>query len=252
MIFDFLRAPKKGSPAAQITEMEAALARLQAELKEAEAIVEERPTKRAAMLTSAASNADIKALDDRSDDAILTIERLEAAETELISRLERLRNGAERERIAADCERSAAQIESSVAALESAAAIFATAMKRTYNELLTAIPQETGLQKAVAFNPYVDATPEDFTRSIMAAAIYAITPELFETQPTKRNAAGPAVAEKSLNVSICENGVITRYLPGLFGEDCVIPSPRGLASHLIAPLREKAKALRHSEVNVNQ
>lgn len=238
-VFDFLKQPKKGAPSTQIAELEGALDRLRIELKAAEKIVAEHPEKRAAMLTSAASNADIKKLDADMEDALLSIERLEAAETELITRLEHAKDTAERERLAGEQERAASAIEEKSRALEGPIAALAAA----FAELLKAIPADTSITVS-ATQP---ATSEDVARAILASGLYTALPSIFEMVPCRPHLSrlGGAAVERALFVHTFADGLMTTRCNGLIGEECTIHPASITASGLIVdPLRRRAAALR--------
>ena len=138
-----MKVAKKGAPATQIAELEASLARLRAEHKSVQTIVENHGQKRAEMLLSDVADADIVKLDADADLARIRLERLELAELELTDRLERTRDKSERERLASEHERAAAAIEEKAKALEGPINALATA----FGELVRSIPAETFLRK---------------------------------------------------------------------------------------------------------
>jgi hypothetical protein len=116
-ILDFLKT-KKGSPAAQIGELEKNLERVRAERVDAEKAVEAYAPRRAQMLLSDVDEATIIAADREAEVAKIRAERLELAELELLDRLEKAREAASRDAI--DKERQAAEekVAAGVRALE--------------------------------------------------------------------------------------------------------------------------------------
>jgi hypothetical protein len=243
-VFSFLQPPKKGAPGTQIAELEGSLARLRAEHKSVQAIVESHGQKRAEMLLSDASDADIARLDADANLAQIRLERLELVETELVERIESGRAKAEREHLAREHERAAAQIETATKGLEGPINALAVA----FAELVKAIPAETFLRKYSDRHvpPQQPASPEDVARTILANALYVAEPEIFETQKQRSAfAAYGAGVERVLSVYSFGGGVMLPRNHGLNGEECEIhPAPIAADKLIVAPLREKARTLR--------
>lgn len=244
-VFDFLKPPKKGAPATQITDLEASLARLRQERKDVEAIVEAHAPKRAAMLLSDVTESDIIELDKAADLARLRLERLEMAETELTDRLTRARENIENTRRSEYFERSAAQIEAAAKALEAPIAALAAA----FAELSKSIPSDTGIDKppTASFSGRRPATADDIGRAILANGLHAAMPSIFETVACRPNLArmGGAAVERALFVHTFANGLVTTRCAGLDGEECEIhPSTITAYSLIVEPLRRRAAALR--------
>lgn len=242
-IIEFLRV-KKGAPASQIAEIEANLEKVRAERKAAEAIVENHGQRRADMLMSDASSADIAALDAAVNLAQIDLERLEMVELELIDRLDHARDSVDRSKRAAMLENSAAQIEQKTQALDAAISAVAAA----FTDLVKAVPDNIGVQKD-ADRFLQDATPADLARAILASGLFRAAPEAFEmTQPRNRSPR-PACVERMLSVLVVnQDGALSRYNPGIVGEDCEIPPTADAAQQVIVErLRAQARRLRQSD-----
>ncbi|PWB89892.1 hypothetical protein C5688_13715 [Methylocystis sp. MitZ-2018] len=242
-VFDFLKPPKKGAPTTQIAELESSLARLRAERKDVEGVVEAHAPQRAAMLLSDAADADIVKLDADADLARIRLERLELAELELTDRLERVRDKSDREQLASEHERADLAIEEKAKALEAPINALAVA----FADLVQAIPAETFLEKFSEHHTTSQpATPEDVGRAILGNALYVAAPSIFEIRKCGRSFSGyGAGVERALNVHTFSNGLVTPHNKGLVGEECEIHQAPSAAQQLIvAPLRQRARALR--------
>lgn len=158
-VLSFLQLPKKGAPTTQIGELEASLARLRAEQKSVQAVVESHGQKRAEMLLSDASDADIAKTDTAADLARIRLERLELAELELTERLKRVVDSAERERLARECETAAGKIEAAVSNIEAAAsAILSAAIYHVSPDLFAARPARPAVAGPVVGERILAAT----------------------------------------------------------------------------------------------
>ncbi|MGD9657404.1 MAG: hypothetical protein AB7U61_07145 [Methylocystis sp.] len=241
-VLEFLK-PKKGPAATQIPEMEAALDKLRAELKQVAAIVEGHGQRRADMLLSDAADADIAKLDSDVALAQIRLERLELAELELQDRIESARDGMDRSKRAAALERSAGEIEAKVAALDAAIGAVAAA----YADLVKTVPGDSGVLLD-ADHMTRPATPDDIARAIVASGLFTAAPTLFEMVAPRHRTARPACVERILGVFVVnKHGVLSRFNPGLVGEECTIrPTAEAADAIIVSPLREQAARLRDS------
>ncbi|WP_292532284.1 hypothetical protein [Methylocystis sp.] len=248
-VLDFLKTTKK-TVASQIEEMQASLVKLRAERKDVEAVVEEHAPKRAAMLLSDASDAEIAQLDAAANLAQIRLERLEIAELQLQDRLERARNKSERERLATEHERAAAAIEEKAKALEGPM----NALAAAFDELVKVIPAETFTEK------YSDghlmpqpARPEDVARAIVASGIYNNEPRLFELlRAVRANTLQQQHThfEKAMSLYSWDGGRLAPF--GGQGEPKVFTAPIAADLLIVGPLREKAAALRTGDAELLQ
>ena len=195
------------------------------------------------MLLSDASDADIARLDADVALAQIRLERLELAELELQDRIAAARDGSERQRRAGELERAAAAIESKVAALNSAINALATA----FTDLAGTIPGDSGIL-VDADHMTRPATARRRCERDLSAGMFNAAPSAFEMVQPRLRSARPASVERLLNVAIVnKDGVLTRYLKGLCGEEATVPPTAAAAEQIIvAPLRDKARALRDS------
>jgi len=134
-IIDFLK-PRKGAPASQAAEMEAALAKLREERKSVETVVDSYGQRRANALLSDASDADIAKIDSDANLAQIRLERLELAEMALLEQIAAARDSDARARRAGEMGASAATIEAHAVNLEKAIDTLAAA----FTALADAIP----------------------------------------------------------------------------------------------------------------
>lgn len=240
-VFSFLALTKKGGPPTSPADLEASLERLRDERKQVELIVDSHGQRRADALLSDAADADIVELDKGADLAHIRLERLELAELELVDRLERARDKANRERVAAEYERAASAIEEKAKALQdpinTLAAVFA--------DLVRAIPDDTFLRQFSEFYTCpVAASPEGVARAILANAIYAAAPPVFEMRKCHQAFRGyGAGVERALSVHTLRDGVLSPYNKGVAGEECDLAAVTA-ENIIVKPLRSKARALR--------
>lgn len=176
-VFDFLKVAKKGSPATQIAELEASLARLRAEHKSVQAIVESHGPKRADMLLSVVADGDIVKLDADADLMRIRLERLELAEIELAERLDRARDTQQREAEAVRCDDVAAKVEQIASRLEKVIEELAIVA----DEMVVAIPADVIRMRD--YEPTMGIidrpNPQQLVAAIVAEAIYKRSPDLF-------------------------------------------------------------------------
>lgn len=245
-ILDFLKAPKKAPPHAQISELEERLQRVVAERHTLEALVESHSATRAAMVYEAdKSEEDILAFDRELDVARLKLERAELVELELLDRIAHARNSDARSRKAGELERAAETIAAKTAPLDAAASAFAAA----YRELLSAVPADLVDIRILKPRFSVDgaATPVDIASAIAAQALAASCPELFETHPPHVRVYGNACAKTLSVLDADTRGRLSPVLPGESGEHASITSAEKAAARFVVdPLRDKARALRGS------
>ncbi|MGD9656905.1 MAG: hypothetical protein AB7U61_04570 [Methylocystis sp.] len=240
-IIDFLKV-KKGSPASQIGELEASLERLRAELKEVNSIVESHGQRRADALLSDVTDAEIANLDAAAALAQIRLERLELAELELVERIEAAKDATVRQRRAAQLEKDAAAIEERVKAINAAIDVLGGA----FTKLVEVIPSDSGVL-VDADHMTRPASPEDVARAVLASGLYVAAPTMFEMIQPRTRSARPASVERVLNVFVSRDGMLSRFNPGLVGEECTIPPTADAADQIIvSPLREQAARLRDS------
>lgn len=244
-VLDFLKV-KKSAPASQIAEMEASLARLRAERKEFETVVESHGARRADALLSDMADADIAKLDADATLAQIRLERLELAELELTDRIERAKDTADRERRAAELERAAAAIEEKAKALEGPI----TALAAAFAALIEAIPADTGVAKDFEGHLMAQpARPEDVAQAIVGNALYAGAPSLFEAMTLVRrgmNEQALASVENVIKLYALANGKISRAPSRTDADHARFPAAEAARRLIVGPQRDKARTLRVS------
>ena len=225
--------------------MEESLERVRAEMKGATAIIESHGQRRANMLLSDASDADIAKVDSDANLAQIRLERLELCELELQDRIADARDASERTRKAGALEAAAAAISTKTAPLDAAASAFASA----YRELLSTIPADlvdTPARKP-RFNVDVQSTPSDIASAIASQALAAACPQVFEDRPPQMRTWGAAVERVLLVKDIDRDGRLSPVLLGESGEQAVISTAAAATDRIIADrLRQRARAMRDS------
>ncbi|MGD9540761.1 hypothetical protein [Methylocystis sp.] len=207
-----------------------------------EPIVESHGAERADMLLSDASEEAIIAADKDAALAALRLERLEVAELSLIEQIDAARDSERRASRAKELERDAVVIAEQAANVDAACAVLAGA----FAKLVAAIPSESGVMVDADHGTRL-ATPEDVARAILAQGLFSACPNIFEMMAPRTRTARPACVERVLAVSIVRDGVLSRFNPGLHGEECTItPAPIAANEIVVEPLREKARELRSS------
>jgi len=236
-VLDFLKV-KKSAPASQIAEMEASLARLRAERKEFETVVESHGARRADALLSDMADADIAKLDADASLAQIRLERLELADLELVERIERARDTQQREIEALRCDDIAAKVEQIASRLEKAIDQLAIAA----DEMTEAIPAD--LVKMRDYEPTMgiidQPNPQRLVAAIVAEAIYKRSPELFRVSNDYLGGVDIALQLYTHN----PNRSLSRIVPAnADGRKFMLAS--GAADiHVVQPLRRDAADLR--------
>jgi hypothetical protein len=242
-VFDFLKVAKKGSPATQIAELDASLARLRAEHKSVQAIVESHGQKRAEMLLSEAADADIVKLDADAGLARIRLARLELAEIELAERLDRARDTQQREAEAVRCDDVAAKVEQIASRLEKAIEELAIAA----DEMVAAIPAD--LIRMRDYEPTMgiidQPSPQQFVASIVAEAIYQRSPGLFRVGNDYCGGVDIALQLYTHN----PNGSLNRIIPTNDDGKKFALASGAADSHVVQPLRRVAADLRAGRAN---
>lgn len=242
-VLDFLKV-KKSAPASQIAEMEASIARLRAERKEFETVVESHGARRADALLSDMADADIAKLDADATLAQIRLERLELAELELTDRIKRAKDTADRERRAAELERAAAAIDEKAKALEGPI----TALAAAFAALVEAIPADTGVAKEFEGHLMAQpARPEDVAQAIVGNALYAAAPSLFEALTMVRrgmNEQALASVENVVKLYALADCKISRASKRADASQERLPAAEAARRLIVGPQRDKALTLR--------
>ena len=236
-VLDFLKV-KKSAPASQIAEMEASLARLRAERKEFETVVESHGARRADALLSDMADADIAKLDADASLAQIRLERLELAELELVERIERARDTQRREAEAVRRDDVAGKVEQIAIQLEKAIDELVIAA----NEMVAAIPAD--LIRMRDYEPTMgiidQPNPQRLVAAIVAEAMYKRSPELFRRGNEYCGSADIALwlcthnPNGSLNYIVSTNDDGKKFMLASGAADI----------HVVQPLRRAAADLR--------
>lgn len=244
-IIDFLK-PRKGAPASQAAEMEAALAKLREERKSVEATVDSYGQRRADALLSDATDADIAKIDSDANLAQIRLERLELAELELTERIAAARDSSERQRRAGKMDAAADAIEARAVNLEKAIDTLADA----FTAFADVVPVKS---PATRYEPGSGARPAnnfEVARAVLAQGLFQRLPDAFEV--TGREAIG---AEFQIRMPVLyhrRDGSLAPGIPKDEAADLKFPFASGTADKIVvAPLRQVAAEIRAGRAPVN-
>lgn len=175
-VFAFLKNKKTAGPEQEITELNSALTRVQAELSETNRIVETHGARRSDALLTDVADEEIAKIDADASLARIRAERLEMAEAEILQRLETARDRIERAKTASEREKAARAVEAAAKRIDSIVAQLAA----EFPALVEAIPHCCASIYVPARGP-VPATPTQIAGAILAEALAARIPGAIET-----------------------------------------------------------------------